>query len=83
VWCCLPDFADETGASSGIGFGDDTKEIATGVLEHDKVCAGRVSPRVANRTEAQQTLDLTLLLRSVEIEVNPAAAAGPMVAGLE
>ena len=54
---------------------NDAEEISPRIFEDNEVRLPRVPPRIAPCAEFQQALDFGLLIQSVEIEMNPTAAA--------
>jgi hypothetical protein len=50
---------------------DDAEQVPFGVREDDEVLTGLRCPRVAGRTDPEQTLHLARLVVRVEVEVQP------------
>ena len=65
------------------GLLNNTKEIPVGVLQHNKVGIGRVTPRIAAGSKRQQAFDLRIPVLSIEVEVHPVSAPSPTVSCLE
>jgi len=66
-----------------VGLLHDAKEDAAWVLEHNEVGSSTVSPGISSRSQHHQALNFGLLVRGIEVEVNPAPAPGTPIATLE
>jgi hypothetical protein len=56
-----------------VGLRHDAEEIAAWILKHNEVRARPIPPWITRSPKRYQTLDFSLLIGSIEIEVNPIA----------